>query len=63
MQTLYSVNERDSSVELCVELRDGMLERDAIVTFSTVDDSATSTGWPTLLDDQTLRPRLVIYNT
>ena len=44
IQTLYDVGERNTSVELCTQLTDGILEREAIVTFVTVDDSATSIG-------------------
>ena len=42
---MYNVIEGvDASVELCAVLITGELERQATVTFSTADDTATSTG-------------------
>ena len=43
-QTAPTVQETDESVELCAILRDGTLEREAIVTFFTSDGTATSEG-------------------
>lgn len=42
---LYNATEgEDPSVELCAVLMTGTLEREAVVTFSTRDGSATSAG-------------------
>ena len=44
-QLQYSATEGiDASVEVCASVLDGMLEREAIVTFFTTDGNATSTG-------------------
>ena len=42
---MYNVTEgADASVELCAVLTSGTLEREAVVTFSTSDGTATSLG-------------------
>ena len=44
-RTIYSVTEGvDANVELCAVLTMGLLERGAVVMFSTSDGTATSTG-------------------
>ena len=40
----YEVNEVDGSIRVCAILNDGTLERDVMVTLTSTDDSATSTG-------------------
>ena len=40
----YEVNEVDGNVRVCAILNDGTLERDVMVTLTSTDDSATSTG-------------------
>lgn len=43
-QTLYTVTEGvDPVVELCARVLSGVLNRDAIVEFTTIDGTATST--------------------
>ena len=44
-QTVTTVQETDASVELCAVLIEGTLEREAVVTFSTSDGTATSGGY------------------
>ena len=45
-QTLYVTTEGvNPSVELCAIITAGTLEREAVVRFSTMDGTATSTGW------------------
>ena len=47
-QTLYTATEGvDASVEICAVVMSGTLARNGLVTFSTIDGSATSTGEPT----------------
>ena len=42
---MYNVTEGvDASVELCAVLTSGILEREAVVVFSTTDGTATSGG-------------------
>ena len=44
-QLQYSATDgSDASVEVCALVLEGMLEREAIVTFFTTDGNATSTG-------------------
>ena len=44
-QTVYSATEGvDASVEICAVLFAGTLEREAVVTFSTSDGTATAGG-------------------
>ena len=44
-RTMYNVTEGvDASVELCAVLTSGILEREAVVAFSTSDGTATSGG-------------------
>ena len=44
-QPQYSATEgSDASVEVCVLVLDGTLEREVIVTFFTMDGTATSVG-------------------
>ncbi len=51
-QTVYSAIEGvDASVELCAVLKAGTLEREAVVTFSTSDGTATSVGMSMSLPD------------
>ena len=49
---MYSATEGvDASVEICAVLFAGILEREAVVTFSTSDGTATSTGMSMSLPD------------
>ena len=51
-QTVYNVTEGvDASVEICAVLTTGTLEREAVVTFSTSDGTATSIGMSMSLPD------------
>ena len=42
-QTLYSVNEDDNTVEVCVEIKSGSVERTAAVTLENDDITAEGT--------------------
>ena len=42
----YFINEADGSVSLMVRIINGVLEREAVVTFETSPGSATSAGNP-----------------
>ena len=44
-QTTYTISEDDGTVTICAHVATGELEREVVVNLTTIDNTATSTGW------------------
>ena len=43
-QTTYTISEDDGTLTICAQITTGELERQVVVNFTTIDNTATSTG-------------------